>query len=111
MNKTRRRIRDITRFLLVGYAALCAPAYALSQNGITVTLTGAEGNGSQAYIGLSPNPNGCLNNGIYFINPGEVGKTLAIAVAAKLSGKTVRIDFTQPGGPGTQCNGYGIYIE
>jgi hypothetical protein len=74
-------------------------------------LTGAENNGNTAYVGISPNTNACLYSGIYFINSGEVGKTLSIAIAAKLSGKSVRIDYTQPGGSGTQCFGYGIYIE
>jgi len=86
-------------------------AFAVTQSGITVGMTGVESNGIQVFIGISPNPNGCINNGVYFKDPGALDKALSVALSAKMAGKTVRIDYLQSGGSGTQCMGYSIYAQ
>ena len=80
------------------------------QHGATVTLTGMEGNGTQVYVGITPNTHRCLYGGVYFTEPAELDKALSIALAAKLAEKTVRVDFTQATSGG-QCLGTGIYVE
>ena len=84
---------------------------AASLTNLSVGLTGMEGNGTGVYVGISPNLNSCKNGGIYFQDPAELDKALSIALSAKMAGKTVRIDVTQPGGAGSLCFGYGIYVH
>ncbi|MCU7829571.1 MAG: hypothetical protein KZQ85_10940 [Candidatus Thiodiazotropha sp. (ex Myrtea sp. 'scaly one' KF741663)] len=85
--------------------------YAINQTNVTVGMVGSEEDSSRVYVGISPNTNGCSYNGIYFNDEKELDLSASIAMAAKLSGKTVRLGYTQPGGTGTQCYGYSIYIE
>lgn len=106
MNK--KLVRFIVICAMCGFSGL---AYGIVQKSITVGLTGMENDGSNVYVGIAPNPNACLYGGIYFIEAAEIDKVLSVALAAKLAGKTVRIDYNQPGGPGRQCFGYGIYVE
>jgi ABC-type uncharacterized transport system ATPase subunit len=101
----------ISLMMFCAALSLSSVAYAVSQNGIHLHLVGTEGNGKQAYIGIVENPSQCAYGGVYFTVPSEVSKTLAVAMTAKTLGKTVRIDFNQPGGVGTLCFGYGIYLE
>jgi hypothetical protein len=70
---------------------------------------GSENNGSSAYIGITPNPNNCLSAGIYFTSPYDAKAALSVALAAKMAGKTLRIDYSI--GAGNQCFGYAIYVE
>lgn len=86
-------------------------AFALSQDGIKVGLTGMEGDGTQVYVQITPNSNRCKWSGVYFTDLKELDKALSVALSAKMSGKTIRIDFIQPGGSDTQCFGYGIYVQ
>jgi len=74
-------------------------------------MAGSESNAAQVYVGISPNPDACYAGGVYFVNPNEVNTTLSVAMAAKLSGKTIRIDYNQPAGPGNMCYGYSIYVQ
>ena len=94
-------------------SVLSLSASAANIYGVTPSLVGIEGNGGAIYVGLTDNAPGCLYGGIYF-NGGTIDDRkaeLGVAMAAKLAGKTVRIDYTQTGGPGTICFGYSIYIE
>jgi len=70
-----------------------------------------EGNRTQVYVQITPNPNRCKWDGVYFKDLKELDKALSVALSAKMSEKTIRIDFTQPGGSNTQCFGYGIYVQ
>lgn len=85
-------------------------ASATTANNITLSLVGAvNASGSitvSSYNGLSA----CSYSTVYFevATIAERKAILAIALAAKLSGKTVRIDYTF--GPG-YCSGVGIYLE
>jgi hypothetical protein len=91
--------------------ALASPswAFAIGQGGITPTMVGSEGNGVSDYIGISPNPNNCLYAGVYFTS-GDVKTALSVALSAKVSGKTLRIEYTQAQ-PGAVCYGSSIYVE
>jgi hypothetical protein len=80
-------------------------------------MTGSENHGNRVYVGIDPNPDGCLHNGVYFTQDAqsdyqiELDRALSISMAAKLADTTIRIDYDQLGGVGTICNGYGIYIQ
>lgn len=74
-------------------------------------MTGVEADGEQVFVGINPNPNNCLYGGIYFQDPAEMDKALSIAMAAKVSQRTVRINYSQPGGAGSQCFGSNMYVE
>jgi hypothetical protein len=125
MSKSSHRIKNVVSIMFVGCAALFASGYAvgltltaptiLTQTGITVGMVGTTaGMAKGTSVLISPNPNGCLNNTIDFINPlnqVEESKALSVAMVAKLTVKTVRIDFTQSGGAGTQCLGAAIFLE
>lgn len=80
--------------------------------GLTPTLVGAEGNGTQIHIGFTPNPTNCLYSGVYFggATAAERNATLSTALAAKLAGKTLRIAYSQASS-GAICNGSSIYVE
>jgi len=98
--------------------SLSSVAYAaVSQSGIKVGLAGLENHNSSFYIGktvyiaITPNPNNCLYGGVYFFDEKDLNRVLSVAMTAKALGKTVRIDFNQPGGVGTLCSGYSIYLE
>ena len=82
-----------------------------TQTGVTPTMVGIEGNGTDAYIGISPNTNYCAYGGVYFTSTVDMKIALSIALSAKMAGKTVRVDFNQPQGSGTQCFGVSIYAE
>lgn len=86
-------------------------AYAITQNGIHLTIVGTGTVGTLVYVGIVENPNNCLSGGIYFRVTAELNKALAVALAAKVAGKTVRIDYNQPGGVGTECTGTSIFLE
>jgi len=95
--------------LVLSFLAISQSAYCLSISSTAVGLAGVENNGSQVYINPLSNPNNCLYSGVYFTNAAEISRVLAVALAAKAAGKTVRIDYNQPGGSGTLCTGYAIY--
>lgn len=78
---------------------------------VTPSMVGIEGSGASVYINASVSE--CLYGAVYFTD-GTIDDrkaALAVAMVAKLSGKTLRIDYRQPGGPGTMCFGSGIYIN
>lgn len=81
------------------------------QYNIDVQMVGIGSHGTTVYVGLSPNPNTCQWEAIYFIEQAEIDKALSVAMAAKLAGKKVRMDYIQPGGAGTMCYGDAIYIQ
>lgn len=86
------------------------PALSLQQVGVTVGMVGSEGNGKQAYVGISPNTNACFAGGIYFTKEDGVAKMLSVAMAAKLAGKTIRVDYEKDDTT-TKCVGRNIYIQ
>jgi hypothetical protein len=73
-------------------------------------MVGSEANGKVAYVGITPNSNGCYAGGVYFREEEEVSKTLSIAMAAKLASKTIRVDYGQDEITG-KCVGYSIYMQ
>lgn len=77
---------------------------------ITPALVGAEGNGVQIHVGITPNPTNCLYSGVYFSGATERNAVLSTALAAKLGGKKLRIIYTQANS-GAICIGDSIYIE
>ena len=83
------------------------PARALSQSHLTVVTTGSEANGTQVCVAISPNPDNCPYGCVYFQDPRELGKVLAIATAAHVSRDTVRADYNLTNG---LCIGFGLYI-
>lgn len=91
---------------LVGFSS----ANAVQHGGLTVLSTGSEANGSDVYVGISPNSNNCLYGGVYFLGDKQLNRVLSVALAAKISGKKVRVDYEKDAASG-QCNGYGIYVE
>ena len=96
--------------LMVFVVALGLSSVAYAQSGIHITIAGSENNGTDAYIGIAENPNRCAYGGVYFYDS-AVSKALAVALTAKVTGKTVQIDYSQPGGAGTKCVGISIYLE
>lgn len=100
---------------------------------ISPGMIGLEIGGNQAFVQISPataNTGGCLNNGVYFSITsynsnalawtgaawGQItdinfpAKAEAVAASAKMAGKLLRMDYGQPGGSGTACYGYSIYV-
>lgn len=84
-------------------------SFATTQTGVQTTTVGTESNGAVAYIGLTSNPNNCMYGGVYFSNPFDPKMALPVAMAAKVAGKTLRLEYTI--GADQLCRGTGIYIE
>jgi len=96
---------------ILGMAMLSTEALAITQTNVTVGLVGMEGNGTQVYVGIDPNPNGCTSGGIYFTVAAELNQVLSVALAAKMANKLARIDYFQSAGNGTLCKGGSIYVQ
>lgn len=88
-----------------------AESFALVQTGATVNLVGQESLGTQVYVGIIPNTNGCTSSGVYFLstNPNVLALPLSVALAAKMAQKTVRVDYTKQ--TDGLCIGSNIYVE
>ncbi len=105
-------MKKIILSLILGVLSLSASADVIY--GVSPTVVGVENLGSTVvFVGLTANTPSCVNGGVYFsgVNIDDRKAILGVAMAAKLSGTTVRIDYTQPGGPGTICRGVSIYLE
>lgn len=94
---------------LVGFLSVSV-AHADIQTGVSVNLAGTENHNSSVYVGMASNPNNCAWGGFYFYDEKELSKVLAVALTARASGKTVRVDFTKDAASGL-CTGYSIYLE
>ncbi|WP_319557765.1 hypothetical protein [Thiomicrorhabdus sp.] len=82
--------------LSVAFLAVCSTsAFAVcTQTNNTVALLGVEGNGGMVYAQLANHGNQCSCNYARFKSENiDTDKALSILTAAKLSGKTVRVDF------------------
>lgn len=102
----------INILIVIGlYVGANSVAFANTQNGVNVYMTGSEHHGSDVYVAINPNPDGCTFNAVYFMDAAELNQVLSIAMSAKVSGQKVRVDYTQTGGIGTQCIGYSIYLQ
>lgn len=97
-------------FGLMVFLGVISSSHAVQHGGLTVLGTGSEANGSDVYVGISPNSNNCLYGGVYFLGDKQLNRVLSVALAAKVSGKTVRVDYEKDATSG-QCYGYGIYVE
>lgn len=84
-------------------------AFGITQYGVQPLIVGAEGGGAATFVGISPNTNNCLYGGVYFANPFDPKVALSVAMAAKASGKTLRVDYSIAGNG--QCMGMAIYVE
>jgi len=107
-------IKTITAVTIVSAAMMIgqkAQASFLGTVTTTVTNAGSENNGAQVEVGIGSNPDNCSYTAVYFVNSAELGRALAIALASRLSGRNVRVDYTQPGGTGTTCIGTNIYLQ
>jgi hypothetical protein len=105
-------MKKIILSLMLG--ALSLPASADWILGVTPGVVGVENLGSTVvFVGLTVNTPSCVNGGIYFsgVNIDDRKAILGVAMAGKLAANTVRIEYTQPGGPGTICRGASIYLE
>lgn len=91
------------------FAGFCV-AESYSKKNLTVGLIGTENHGSALHIQISPNESKCKYSGIYFREEQEHAEVLSVALAAKMSGKLVRIDYTQEVEEGF-CVGRSIYIH
>ncbi len=105
--------KAIERMSAVRAAVIFTFVFAISQTGYgetipstAVGLVGTENNGKQVYVNILNNSVGCLNNGVYFTNPNEQSRTLAVALSAKATRGTVRIDYYKVG---SMCYGFSIY--
>lgn len=94
---------------LVGFFSVSV-TYADIQTGVSVKLAGTENHNTSVYVGIASNTNNCLYDGFYFYDERELSKVLAVALTARASGKTVRVDFTRDAASGL-CTGYSIYLE
>lgn len=101
----------IFMFIIVLMLTVSSEVYAQIQTGIHITIAGTELDGQRVYVGITENPNSCVAGGIYFTESTGLNKALSVALAAKASDKTIRIDFDQPGGSGNICYGRSIYME
>lgn len=104
-------MRIMRKILTAAMLVNSGPLFAVALGGVTPGLVGSENNGTIAYIGILPNPDNCIYGGVYFVAPADPKVALSVALAAKMAGKTLRIDYSQPEGRGTSCKGYGIYVE
>jgi hypothetical protein len=96
---------------ILGLAMLSTEALAITQTNVTVGLAGIEGNGSQVFVGIDPNPNACTYGGVYFTVAAELNQVLSVALAAKMANKQIRVDYVQSAGNGTVCKGSSIYAQ
>lgn len=79
---------------------------------VTPTDVGYEQDIPHVYVGISPNAPQCYANGVYFKGSvHERNEIINMALEARKMGKTVRIDYNQQGGPGTQCYMYRLYVN
>jgi hypothetical protein len=97
---------------ILALSLFVSSAQAEQVNGAVPTLVGLEGSGSQVYVGMANNSPGCINGGMYFLagTIAERKAVLATALAAKLSGKTLRLDYTIRASD-RLCILYGLYVE
>jgi hypothetical protein len=90
----------------VAFAILAMPCTAQTtyfvETGKTIARLGAQGRGF--YVGfVEPLTQSCQYNNIYIAS--DTKGQYAQLLAAKLSNKRLsRVDYSQPAGPGTQCN-------
>lgn len=100
-------------YFIAGKNASVYAATAGSYMNLTPTLIGLETK-TQSYIGITPNTPGCPYGGVYFSSTYAGSDTdakaaLAVATAAKLSGKLLRIDLAVDSNG--LCRGTSIYIQ
>lgn len=96
---------------ILALSLFVSSAQADMRTGVVPSLVGLESSGGQVYVGLANNNPGCLYGGMYF-NSGTIAErkaVLATALAAKLSGKTLRLDYTKRSDG--LCMLYGLYVE
>lgn len=87
------------------------------QNDISIGVFGSEANGRQVYVGVSPNPNNCLNGGVYFqqlgyggqFRPAGLANIIALAAAAKIADRKIRMDYNISAD--RYCFGEAIYLQ
>lgn len=109
-----RKICRLKKAILVGSLLLFSPlAFALYvQQGIAPGYVGSENNGSDIFIGLPSNPYGCaVSTVVFYSSNGGEKNALAIALSAKASGKTIRLDYYPPRSSDGICVGFNIYLE
>lgn len=97
---------------ILALSLLANSAQAVVSTGLIPSLVGLQGDGATVYIGLTNTPAPCTFGGIYFIagTIAERKAVLATALAAKLAGRTLRIDYVT-GGAGGVCLLSGLFIE
>ncbi len=96
--------------LILSMSLISYKAFSITQTNVTIGQVGSEGHAKQVYVELSPNTNSCLNGWVYFTDSAESQGTLSVALAAKLAGKKVQIDYMQDENTG-KCIGESIYIQ
>lgn len=76
--------------------------------GENISSVGTDVNGTRVEVVVTPNKGNCLGGKIYYEDSAEQSRTLAIALAAKMAAKTVRIDYIKDG---SVCWGSSIFVE
>lgn len=113
-----KKIRCILVCIFSMFSVCAAHAALLVLPSTTISLIGSANgtsgyyaglSGQFIYLGINTNPNGCANGGVVFLDDALRKEVLAVAITAKATGKTVRLDYT--GGSGAWCIGTAIFMN